>query len=143
MQRVSRFQVLCAANAVILACYWPLSHWLYADFYHRLFGFAPGTYDADMVRLIGTLGVMPVAGFAYTARHPAQGRAFLFAFMVWCFAMSATYLYVILCGRFPQREYFNAALLLIVGTSLLRAWRRAAAREAGGPAHPPASERGH
>jgi hypothetical protein len=131
MNQLSRFQIRCAASALILLFYWPLSHWCYPDLYHRIFGFAPGTYDPDFVKIIGTMGLMPVAGFVHAAIRPAQARGFLVAFTAWCFLQSATYVDVILGGRFPKAEYFNAALIFLVGLSMLSRTSRARTETAG------------
>jgi len=121
MNRLSGFQKMCAANAVLLLFYWPLSHWLYSDLYHRMFGFAPGSYDQDFVKIIGTMGMIPVLGFVYAAFRPNESRAFLFAFTRWCFLQSATFINVVVDGKFPDREFFNAGLLFLVGLSMLPA----------------------
>lgn len=112
-------QTIFAINAVVLFFYWPLSHWFYSDFYHSMLGFAPGSYDPDFVKVIGTLGMIPVIGFAYSAFRPEKSDAFICAFAIWCFLMSATYVEVIINGQFPSREYFNSVLVFVIGLSLL------------------------
>jgi hypothetical protein len=128
VNKLSRFRILCAANALILLFYWPLSHWFYSDFYHRIFGFTPGSYDPDFVKVIGTMGVIPVIGFIHAAFRPVQSGGFLAAYTAWCFLQSATYVEVILHGSFPKAEYFNAALLFAVGLSMLPATFRSGTR---------------
>ena len=115
MRNLSRLQILYLTNAVIIAFYWPLSHWFYPDLYHQLLGFQAGGYDQDMVRIIGTIGTLPVIGFIYAAYRPQTARAFVVAYTVWCFLMSATYFVVIFAGNFPKGELFNAILLIVMG----------------------------
>lgn len=113
------FRAYCLAIGATLGLYWPLSHWFFSDLYHQMQGFAPGSYDPDFVKIIGTMGIMPVAGFFYSALQPQDSPASLVAFMLWCFAMCATYLHVIAAGRFPPGEYLNAALVFVTGVSAL------------------------
>lgn len=112
-------QYVYATNGILLFIYWPLSHWFFSDFYHTTLGFSPGSYDPDFVKIIGTMGMIPVAGFLYAAIRPTQAGAFVFGFTVWCFLMSATYIEVINNGHFPPQEYFNSALSFVVGLSLI------------------------
>lgn len=103
------FQWYCAVLAIFLLFWWPLSHWFYSDWYHQLLGFEH--YDSTFVKLIGTMGVLPVSGLLWSAWHPHESRAFAAAFILWSFCLGATYLYLVESGQFPQGELFNVALI--------------------------------
>ena len=95
---------------VFIALWWPLSHWFYADWYHSLLGFAG--YDDGLVKVIGTMGIFPLALLAMTAKNPAASRPYLTIFMIWSVGMIGTYLYLIGTGAFPDHEYLNVGLLV-------------------------------
>ncbi len=114
-------QYVYATYGILLFIYWPMSHWLFSHLYHTTLGFAPGSYDPDFVKIIGTMGMIPVAGLLYAAIRPAQAGAVVFGFTVWCFLMSVTYIEVINNGHFPTQEYFNSALAFVLGLSMIPA----------------------
>lgn len=97
--------------------WWPLSHWLYPDWYHRLFGFA--SYDDAPVKVIGTIGIVPVLGMFCTAAQPLRNRDFVLVLLVFSLAMPLTYVYLIHYRTFPEREYVNVALLLVNAAVLM------------------------
>lgn len=103
---------------VLLLCWWPLSHWFYADFYHHLLGFASGTYSPGLVRVIGTCGVLPVLLALVAARNPLRNRDTVIALIVFSVLMALTYLHLIGAGIFPRREYFNVVVCLAAGLVL-------------------------
>lgn len=95
--------------------WWPLSHWLYPDWYHHLLGFPH--YDYSLVKIIGTLGVMPVMGMFLVARDPLRNRDMLIVLLVLFLLLAATDIFLIRTHGFPRREWFN--VLLLVGNSLI------------------------
>lgn len=98
---------------VFISLWWPLSHWLYPDWYHDLLGFGPldGPILDAMVKIIGTMGLFPVAILAAVIKTPNQARVLLQVFLLWSVGMAATYVYLINQGVFPVGEYLNVALL--------------------------------
>lgn len=50
---------LCVLG-MMLAWWWPLSHWFFSDWYHQMLGFETGTYPDNMVKIIGTNGLVLV-----------------------------------------------------------------------------------
>jgi hypothetical protein len=103
---------------LLLLGWWPLSHWFFADGYHRLLGFAPGTYPPGLVRVIGTCGLLPVLLALMAARRPHRNRDAVTVLIVFSLLMALTYLHLIWTGHFPRREYFNLALSLAAGLIL-------------------------
>jgi len=103
--------------------WWPLSHWFYPDWYHQLLGFEQ--YDYSLVKIIGTIGVIPVLGIFFTAVNPVRNRDFVLTLRVFFVLMAGTYVYLIKAHNFPVREYLNVGLLvvntIILGT--LYPWR--------------------
>jgi hypothetical protein len=124
--RLLRYYVL--GLAVFGLFWWPLSHWLYPDSYHDLLGFT-GPVDDSMVKVIGTIGVVPILGLFLIARDPLRNRDFVATLLVFYALMAATYVYLINAQDFPAGEYVNVGLLTanFVTLGLLYPWRRAAA----------------
>lgn len=98
MDRVAFIRFYLLVLGVFTLFWWPLSHWFYPDWYHRLRGFE--SYDYAPVKVIGTIGVVPVLGMLFASAE-----------LVFCVLMALTYVYLIRSHGFPQREYVNAALL--------------------------------
>lgn len=117
-KRLVFIQWFLSVLGVLLLWWWPLSHWFYADFYHRLLGFGPGTYSTGPVRVIGTCGIVPVLLALLAARHPRRNRDAVIPLIVFSVLMALTYLHLIWTGLFPRREYFNVALCLAAGLVL-------------------------
>jgi len=111
-KKTARLRLFAAALGLFTLFWWPASHWFYPDWYHDLMGFE--SYDLGFVRLIGTMGLLPVTGLFWTAWRPRESRGFLIAFAVWAAGLAATYVFLILNGDFPPAEYANAGLLMIV-----------------------------
>lgn len=105
--------------------WWPLSHWFYPDWYHQLMGFT--SYDYALVKIIGTIGVVPVLGMFFAAANPIRNRDFVLILMVFFILLSATYVFLINFHGFPKQEYFNVGLLMAntVITGILFPWRKA------------------
>ena len=106
-------------TGIILFFWWPLSHWFYPDFYHRLLGFETGTYQDSMVKVIGTTGIVPVLLIIFSALDPIKNKFMIITLIVFSFLMIFTYLFLILTGQFPELEYINAGLLLFFATFLI------------------------
>ena len=128
--------------ALFTLFWWPLSHWLYPDWYHELLGF--NGYDYSLVKIIGTTGVVPVLGMFFAARDPIRNRDFVSSILVFCVLLAATYVFLIETHGFPTREYANVALL--VGNAallgLLFPWRAAQPFAPADVLRPAASARG-
>lgn len=90
--------------------WWPLSHWFYPDWYHRLLGFS--SFDPSLVTIIGTTGLLVVLNIFFAAFDPIRNRAMIIILIVFSLAMAATYFFLILTRAFPVREYANVALLI-------------------------------
>jgi len=86
----------------LLLFWWPMSHWLYPDWYHTLLGFSPGTYSIGMVRVIGTCGVVPV--ILAVARDPLRNQDALIALTGFSILMAFTYIHLIRAGLFPTEK---------------------------------------
>lgn len=119
------FRIYLYVFSVMSLFWWPLSHWLYPEAYHRLFGFQ--SYALSFVRVIGTLSFFPVLGMFFVARDPIRNRDFLISLLILSGLMIATYFYLIQTDQFPVMEYTNVFLLLINGTitGLLYPWKEA------------------
>ena len=98
--------------------WWPLSHWFYPGWYHRLLGF--DDFDPSLVTIIGTTGLVVVMNMFVAAIDPIRNRAILAILITFSIAMAGTYFFLIQARGFPGREYFNVGLL-IVNTIILAA----------------------
>ncbi|OGW60784.1 MAG: hypothetical protein A2V83_03390 [Nitrospirae bacterium RBG_16_64_22] len=111
--------------ALFTLFWWPLSHWFYPDWYHTLLGFK--SYDYSLVKIIGTIGVVPVLGMFFAANDPIRNRDFVISLLVFFPTLAMTYIYLISAHEFPEREYINVSLL-VVNTGvlwLLYPWKEA------------------
>ena len=125
MSRLAFLRLYFLALGVFTLLWWPVSHWLYPDWYHRLLGFE--SYDAAMVRVIGTAGVVPMLGLFFAAADPLRNRDFVIAILAFSALMAATYVVLIFAYGFPTREYANVATLICNACviSALYPWRSA------------------
>lgn len=98
--------------------WWPLSHWFYPDGYHRLLGFTD--YDYTLVKVIGTIGVVPVLCMFFAARDPLRNRDMVLTLLIFFPLLAATYIFLITLHGFPRGELFNVALLLLNSVLLYR-----------------------
>ncbi len=96
--------------ALFTLFWWPLSHWFYPDWYHTLLGFK--SYDYSLVKIIGTIGVVPVLGMFFAAKDPIRNRDFVISLLVFFPMLAMTYIYLINTHGFPAREYINVGLLV-------------------------------
>lgn len=124
----SRIKILKAflfITAILLLFWWPLSHWLYPDWYHHLMGFKPGSYQESMVKMIGTCGFFPVFLAFFAARDPLRYKASIVTLILTSVLIGLTFLYLILTNSFPEREAFNIALSFFVAgfLCLMYPWR--------------------
>jgi len=112
------FSAFAFTLSALLLFWWPLSHWIYSDWWHRLLGFAAGSYPAGMVRSIGTSGLLPVFLMAYIGLSPEGKRPLIIALSLFSLALAITYLVNILTGSFPKGEWLNLALCAAVAALL-------------------------
>jgi len=119
------FQIYLFTLSLLSLLWWPSSHWLYPDLYHRWLGFQ--SYQLSFVRVIGTLSFFPVLGMFFVARNPVRNRDFFISLLIISVLMVATYFHLIQINQFPRLEYFNLVLLLVNGmiSSVLYPWKEA------------------
>ena len=114
----SVFKVYSAVTAIFLLFWWPLSHWLYSDIYHSFMGFAPGSYQPSMVKMIGTCGVLPVMLLGYLAFGKERYSGLVNVLSAFAFLVGATFLFLIISGQFPKKEYINVGLCFLTSIVL-------------------------
>lgn len=111
MNRIFVLKVYLWLLGAFTLVWWPLSHWFYPDWYHQLMGFQQ--YDYSLVKIIGTIGFIPVLGPFFTAANPTRNRDFVITLLVFFVLLAGTDVYLINTRGFPVREYINVALLLV------------------------------
>jgi len=116
------FRRFIAVAGVLTFVWWPLSHWLFPDAYHRWMGFT--TYDKPMARIIGTCGLMFCAVVFLIAWRPWDHAHLLMITSAFLVLLAATYGFLIARGEFPGRELLNVAFCLggAVANVLLYPW---------------------
>jgi hypothetical protein len=102
--------------------WWPVSHWFYPIWYHRLMGFED--FDSSLVTIIGTTGLVVVMNIFAAAMDPIRNRAMLTILIAFSLAMAGTYLFLIQTQGFPRREYFNITLLIVNSVILMALFPR-------------------
>lgn len=112
------FRIYSAFTALVLLFWWPLSHWLCSDLYHSIMGFAPGTYQESMVKMIGTCGFLPVMLLGYLTFAKKRPPELVYILSVFALLVGATFFYLITIGQFPAKEYINAGLCLLTSIIL-------------------------
>ena len=95
---------------IFLLFWWPLSHWFYPDWYHRLLGFHPDSYQYNLVKIIGTLGVVPVLLIFFSAAAPVRNKHMVIVLIIFSLLIAVTYLLLIASGQLPGLEIVNVAL---------------------------------
>jgi len=117
------FQIYLYVLSLMSLLWWPLSHWIYPDTYHRWLGFQ--SYPLSFVRVIGSLSFFPVLGMFFVARNPVRNRDFFISLLIISVLIIATYFHLIQTKQFPRLEYFNLILLLVNGalSSILYPWK--------------------
>jgi len=125
MTRIKVLKAYLWAFGVLAFLWWPLSHWVYPDWYHTILGFE--SYVPSFVKVIGTLSILPVLGAFFTAANPLRNRDFVIVLLAASILMIATYIHLINAGEFPTQEYFNVGLLTInaIILSVLYPWKQA------------------
>ncbi len=125
MNRLKILKAYLWTFGVLAFLWWPLSHWVYPDWYHAILGFE--SYKSSFVQVIGTLSVLPVLGVLFAAANPLRNRDFVISLLLVSVLMIGTYLYLIRTQEFPTEEYFNVGLLasntIVLG--LLYPWKQA------------------
>jgi hypothetical protein len=122
--RIKFLKIFLAIFSVGGFIWWPLSHWCYPYWYHSFLGF--DSVAIGYVRIIGTLSVIPVLLAFFCALDPERNRHGIIVLITGGILVTATYLYLIWSGLFPQGEYLNAvltaALSIILG--IMYPWRK-------------------
>ncbi|PLX36669.1 MAG: hypothetical protein C0606_12640 [Hyphomicrobiales bacterium] len=111
LSKLAILRLYAAGLGLFTLFWWPLSHWFFPDWYHDLMGFE--SYDLAFVRLIGTMGLLPVGCLFWLAYRPREAYGFLVVFVVWSLLLAATFAFLILFSGFPQAEFGNVALLVM------------------------------
>jgi uncharacterized membrane protein len=106
-------------TGILLFFWWPLSHWFYSDWYHQILGFEQGSYQESMVKVIGTIGLVPVLLLLFSAHDPIRNKQMVFTLLIFCVSMSLTYIHLILNGSFPKLELINVILLLVASIIIM------------------------
>jgi hypothetical protein len=97
-----------AGLGVVAFIWWPVSHWLFPDWYHRVLGFRQ--YDRSSARIIGTTGLPFVGSLFLVAMDPLASRSLVMLTIGFLVALAATYVDLIRRGEFPRGELFNVVL---------------------------------
>lgn len=97
---------------IFLFFWWPLAHWFYPDLYHTLLGFAIGSYQDNLVKIIGTTGIMPVLMAILSAINPIKNRDMIIILIIFSFLLAVTYVYLIITNQFPKLEFINVMISL-------------------------------
>ena len=130
MNKRTMFRIYSVLFAVGGLFWWPLSHWLYPDWYHNFLGFdVLTTGEYAMAKTIGTLAFLPVLGMVLIARHPERNRDFFVGVLILSLLMVGTYVYLIATGDFPSGEWLNVGLISmnVAVSCWLYPWRASAA----------------
>jgi hypothetical protein len=107
--KVTIMKVYLWVLGIFVLFWWPLSHWLYPDWYHRFMGFEH--YDYSLVKIIGTVGLVVVLNIFIAAFDPVRNRILIPVLIVFSASMAATYVFLIHTKGFPATEYLNVSLL--------------------------------
>ncbi len=117
--KIKIIKIFLWGASIFILFWWPLSHWLYPDLYHKLLGFTNGSYQDNMVKIIGTTGILPMLMTFLSAINPIKNRDMIIILIVFLFLMVFTYLFLIITNQFPKLEYINVAILLFSAIFLL------------------------
>ncbi|WP_166963894.1 hypothetical protein [Yeosuana marina] len=99
--------------SVFIFFYWVISHWFFSKWYHKLLGFKEGSYQESFVKIIGTNGILPSLVLFIIALNPETNKELAVIYLLFLLAMALTYLFLIFKYNFPEREYWNVALITI------------------------------
>ncbi len=108
--RLKLTQRFLLVMGIFLLFWWPLSHWFYPDWYHRLLGFEPGSYQNNLVKIIGTLGLIPVLLVFFAAAAPVRNKHMVIVLIAFSLSIAATCVYLIAAGQLPWLEMINVGL---------------------------------
>ena len=124
--RLKVLKVFLYICCILILFWWPLSHWLYSDFYHQLMGFTPGSYQDSMVKVIGTCGFLPVMLLFFSAKDPIRNREMIVALLVMSLLLACMYFFLVFSNLFPARELISAfiSLFFMLVTALLYPWKQ-------------------
>lgn len=77
------------------------------------------------MKIIGTLGIVPVLLIFFSAAAPARNMHMVIVLIVFSLTMAATYLLLIGSGQLPKLEIINVALSLFSALvlSVLYPWK--------------------
>jgi hypothetical protein len=117
--KIKTIKIFLWIAGVFLFFWWPLSHWFYPDLYHQLLGFVKGSYQDNMVKIIGTTGILPVLMAILSAINPYKNKDMIIILIIFSFLMAFTYLFLIITNQFPKLEYINVAIPLFSAVFLL------------------------
>ena len=112
-------RIFLMINGIFLLFWWPLSHWFYPDWYHKLLGFQLGSYPDSMVKIIGTCGIVPVLLLFFSAGNPEKNRDSIITLIIFAILISLTYIFLIAKGAFPVLEGINAGFSMFSALFLL------------------------
>ena len=116
MKKTNTLRIFLIISGVFTFFWWPMSHWFYPDWYHKLLGFT--SYDAALVKIIGTIGIFPVLCTLFAARDIRRNQDMILILIIFCVLMAATYVFLIITMNFPVLEIINVAILLISALTL-------------------------
>lgn len=124
-QRLTIVSIYLWVFGIVLFFWWPLSHWFYPVLYHSLLGFEPGSYPDNMVKVIGTTGIVPVLMILFAAYNPVKNKHMIIIMIIFSFLMAFTYVFLIVSGQFPVLEYINVGFSIFSGLflSLCYPWK--------------------
>lgn len=124
MDNLSWFQIYLFALGIFIFFYWPVSHWFFSDWYHKLYDFKKGSYPTSFVKMIGTNGILPSLCFIIIAVNPTAYRLLAIAMLIYLALMTFTYLHLIRIKEFPRKEFYNIILITcnLVIISLFFPW---------------------
>lgn len=97
---------------IFLFFWWPLSHWFYPDLYHTLLGFTKGGYQDNLVKIIGTTGIIPVLMAILSAINPIKNKDMIIILIIFSFLLAVTYIFLIITNQFPKLEIINVMISL-------------------------------
>jgi hypothetical protein len=109
--KLTILKVYLRVLGIFVLFWWPLSHWFYLEWYHRLMGFHD--FDRSLVTIIGSTGLVVVMNIFAAATDPIRNRAMLGILITFSLALAGTYFFLIQTQGFPSREYLNISLLVV------------------------------
>lgn len=122
MSKIIITKIFMISLSFLTFLWWPLSHWFYSDWYHRLLGFEK--WDESMVKMIGTCGLLPVFILLITGLNPVRYRRNAISIVIFMCTLGFTFLYLISRNLFPVGEYLNVFICFFSGliTLIIYPW---------------------